>query len=258
MSEDIKDPHRFSDPKITSSGDIEYRMALEEYFQKSIGSYTEKLLNFPKYVPRPAIMRFLCKYEIFKQILDVQGSIIECGVLFGGGLLSWAQLSAILEPNNHQRRIIGFDTFSGFTSVLKEDKSTGTSKHAKKGGFAIDSLNDLKECIRLYDLNRPLKHIEKVKLIKGDIKETIPGFIQNNPHTVVSLLYLDVDVFEPTLVALDYLMSRIPKGGIIAFDELNAEGYPGETLAVMQKLGINNLRIKRLTFGTQISYVIIE
>ena len=253
-----KDPHRFHDPKLTSRADIEHRLALEDYFSKSVGSNVEKLLNFTKYVPRPAIMRFLCKYEIFKQILNVQGSIIECGVLFGGGLMTWAQLSTILEPINHQRKIIGFDTFSGFPSIAKEDKAVGASEQAKLGGWGIDSFQDLEECIRLYDKNRPLSHIQKVKLVKGDIKQTVPQFIKENPHTVISLLYLDVDIFEPTLVALERFVPRVPKGGIIAFDELNAEGYPGETIAVLQKLGINNLRIQRPIFGTYISYAIIE
>lgn len=258
MTMSKEDPHRFHDPKLTSEADIEYRAALEDYFSKSVGSNVEKLLNFTKYVPRPAIMRFLCKYEIFKQTLNVQGSIIECGVLFGGGLMTWAQLSTILEPINHQRRIIGFDTFSGFPSIAEEDKAVGASEHAKSGGLGIDAFQDLQECIRVYDTNRPLSHIEKVKLVKGDIKETVPQFIKENPHTVISLLYLDVDIFEPTLVALEHFVPRIPKGGIIAFDELNAEGYPGETIAVLQKLGINNLRIQRPIFGTYISYAVVE
>lgn len=252
-----KDPHRFHDSKMSAQGDTEYRISLEDYFSRSIGSNVEKLQNFTKYVPRPDINRFLCKYEIFKQILTVQGSIIECGVLFGGGLMAWAQLSAILEPLNHQRKIIGFDTFSGFTSVVEEDK-TGTSEHAKLGGFAIDSFQDLQEGIRLYDMNRPLSHIKKIKLVKGDMKETVPQFIQENPHTVISLLYLDVDVFEPTSIALEYFVPRIPKGGIIAFDELNADIFPGETMAVINKLGISNLRIQRFPFGTRMSYAIVE
>lgn len=253
-----KDPHRFHDPKITTERDIEYRIALKEYFSKSIGSNIEKLLNFTKYVPRPAIMRFLCKYEIFMHVLNVQGSIIECGVLFGGGLMTWAQLSAILEPMNHQRKIIGFDTFSGFTSIVEEDKASSASELVRPGGLAIDSFQDLQECIRIYDMNRPLAHIEKLKLVGGNIKETVPQFIKENPHIVVSLLYMDVCLFEPTSVALEYFVPRIPKGGIIAFDELNAEAFPGETIAVMKKLGINNLRIQRFAFGTSISYAIVE
>ena len=33
-----KDPHRFREAKITTEYDTEYRVALEEYFPKSIGS----------------------------------------------------------------------------------------------------------------------------------------------------------------------------------------------------------------------------
>jgi len=253
-----KDPYRFHHPRLTSRSDTEYRVALEEYFPKSIGSNVEKFMNFPKYVPRSAIMRLLCKYEIFKKILNVQGSVIECGVLFGGGLMTWAQLSAILEPMNHQRTIIGFDTFSGSTPIREEEKGETSSALYKPGDVTIDSFQDLQECIRIYDIGRPLSHIEKVRLVRGDIKETVPQFIKDNPHLVVSLLYLDVDVFEPTSVALEYFVPRIPKGGIIAFDELNAESYPGETIAVIEKLGLNSLRIRRLTFGTYISYAIVE
>ena len=190
--------------------------------------------------------------------MQTPGSIVECGVLFGGGLLAWAQLSAILEPMNHQRKIIGFDTFSGFTSVAEEDKASSTPEHVRPGGLAIDSFQDLQECIRIYDMNRPLSHIAKLKLVRGDIKETVPQLMKENPHLVVSLLYLDVCLFEPTSIALEYFVPRIPKGGIITFDELNSEAFPGETIAVMKKLGINNLRIQRFAFGTSISYAIIE
>jgi hypothetical protein len=253
-----KDPYRFRHPRLTSQSDTEYRIALEEYFSNSTGSNIEKLLNFPKYVPRPAIMRLLCRYEIYKNILNVQGSVIECGVLFGGGLMTWAQLSAILEPMNHQRRIIGFDTFIGSTTILEKDKGETSSELYKAGDYTIDTFQDLQECKRIHDIGRPLSHIEKVKLVQGDIKETVPQFIKDNPHLVVSLLYLDVVLYEPTAIALEYFVPRMPKGSIIGFDELNADAAPGETAAVIERLGINNLRIQRPTFGTQISYAIVE
>ncbi len=122
----------------------------------------------------------------------------------------------------------------------------------------MDAYEDLIECIRLYDKNRFLKHIEKVKLVKGDIRITLPKYLEENPHTVVSLLYLDFDTFEPTVIALKHLVPRIPKGGIIAFDELNHEVWPGETVAVIQELGLNNLRIERFPFGSTVSYAVIE
>ena len=254
---DKESASRRYEAKLTSDKYIDYLDALNDYFSKTSGAYLERLENFPKYVPRGILARFIAKYEILKKVLTVQGSIIECGVLYGGGLMTWAQLSAILEPANHQRRIIGFDTFSGFPSISKEDQSS-TSEFCKEGELGVDSYQDLLECIRIYDMARFLGHIEKVMLVKGDIKETIPRYIDQNPHTVVSLLYLDVDLFEPTAVALKHIVPRMPKGGVIAFDELNLPTWPGETQAVMQQLGINSLRIQRFRFGTSISYAVIE
>jgi hypothetical protein len=45
------------------------------------------------------------------------------------------------------------------------------------------------------------------------------------------------------LVALQNFRPRIPKGGVIVFDELNSELWHGETIAVMEEIGIANLRI---------------
>jgi hypothetical protein len=252
-----KDPSRFLEPARTTQKEIEFRIELEKYFKKSIGSNVEKLQNFAKYVPTQDLRKFICRYEVFKKILHIHGSIVECGVLYGGGLMTWAQLGEILEPLNHTRNIIGFDTFSGFVSLSDKD-NTGTASQGKKRGLAINSYHDLLEGIKLYDKNRFLGHIPKVKLVKGDIKATLPKYLKENPHLVVSLLWLDFDVYEPTLVALKQLVPRIPKGGIIAFDELNHEVWPGETIAVMEEIGLNNLKIKRFPFGGTMSYAIIE
>lgn len=253
----LQDPSRFLEPSRTTTNEIQFRVSLEDYFSNSIGNNVEKLQNFTKYVPTQDLRKFLCRYELFRKILHVHGSIVECGVLYGGGLMAWAQLSEIFEPLNHLRNIIGFDTFAGFVSVSEMDK-TGTAFQGKNGGLAIDTYGDLLKSIALYNKNRFLNHIEKIKLVKGDVAESLPRYLKANPHLVVSLLYLDFDIYEPTVVALKNLVTRIPKGGIIAFDELNHEVWPGETIAVMQEIGINNLRIERLPFGSTMSYAVIE
>lgn len=238
-----------------SNTNVEYLNGLSKYFENSVGTTLDKLENFQKYVPRSSISRFLTKYEIFKKIIEVQGAVVECGVFYGGGLMSWAQLSAILEPSNHQRRIIGFDTFSGFPSIADEDITGKSSELCKKDCFSADSFDDLNECIRLYDKTRFLNHINKLELVKGDILETVPKYLKDNPHLIVSLLYLDADIYKPTKAALDWFLPRMPKGSIIAFDELNREMWPGETIATLEKFDINKMEIKRFKFGTSISYV---
>lgn len=231
--------------------------AVEEYFERSIGSVFEKLENFPKYVRRESLSRFLYKAEIFRKVLEVQGSVVEVGVLWGGGLMTMAKLSAIYEPLNYQRRIIGFDTFSGFPNLSEKDAG-GKSRHLKVGGLAVDSKSDIEEAVELFDQNRFLNHLPKVELVRGDATETIPEYLKKNPHLVVSLLHLDVDIYEPTKVALEYLVPRMPKGAIIMFDELNVDLWPGETLAVLDSLGLKNLRIQRVNYQTVASYAVLE
>ncbi|MBF0611999.1 MAG: class I SAM-dependent methyltransferase [Magnetococcales bacterium] len=217
-----------------------------------------KIEAFPKYVSRQTFAKVLAKYEIFKRILPVHGSIVECGVLNGAGLMTWAKLSSIFEPVNHVRRIIGFDTFSGFPSVSEEDTRTGTFHGMQAGQMVGSSIEDIEKAIHVYDLNRPLSHIPKVELVQGDMCETAESYLQNNPHLVVALLYLDFDLYAPTKKALEVFVPRMPKGAIIAFDELNAKVFPGETLAVVETLGINKLRIERFPFDSYTSFAVIE
>ena len=249
------------DPVTQTAGDYSFRSNLEDYYESSPGSPVEKLENFAKYVPRQNLARFLARYEIFKKILDVQGSIVECGVLFGGGLMSFAKLSAILEPYNFQRRIIGFDSFTGFPSISEQDQrglAERKSKHMKPGGFGVEgAYADILKSVEVFDQNRFLNHFPKVDVIRGDFQQTGPQYLADHPHLIISCLYLDFDLYEPTKLALDYFYSRMPKGGVIVFDELNEEAFPGETIAVAERLMLGTLRIRRFPFEPRISYAVI-
>lgn len=245
------------EPKNQSADDLTQFQQMNDLFLGSHGSLVEKLDAFPKFATRQSLAKFLTKYEIFKQVLDVNGSIVEGGVLHGGGTLAWAKLSSILEPINHTRKVIGFDTFSGFPSVAAEDLTGGTSSHFHVGGLTGSPKEDVEKAIRLYDVNRPLKHIPKVELVEGDACLTAQQYLQDNPHLVVSVLYLDVDLYEPTKALIEAFLPRMPKGSIIAFDELNAKMFPGETVAVADAIGINNLYIKRFPFDSYVSYAVL-
>jgi hypothetical protein len=70
----------------------------------------------------------------------------------------------------------------------------------------------------VYDSTRFLGHVNKVQCIKGDAVVTIPDFVRDNPHVVVSLLFLDFDLYEPTVTALETFLPRMPRGAILAFD----------------------------------------
>ena len=247
----------FREPKLQSPADLEQLRLAGEVFGAAGEPIPDRIDAFPKFASRRAIAKFLARSEIFKRTLGVNGSIVECGVLHGAGLFTFAQLSAIHEPYNHTRRVIGFDTFAGVPAVHAADTRTGSSSHLSSGALAGSTEAELRRAIGLFDANRPLSHIPKIELVAGDLRETAAAYVAANPHLVVSLLYLDVDLYEPTLAALRAFMPRMGKGSVIGFDELNAQTFPGETLAAEEALGLRNLKLERFPFDPYISYCVL-
>lgn len=243
-----------------TSNDTYFKDRISQHFSKSSGTFLDKLNNFSRYVPRQTLSIFLAKNELFNKILYTHGCIVECGVFMGGGLFTWAQLSSIYEPFNHNRRIIGFDTFSGFPKLTKKDTTDSDTEknHKNAGSYNFSADEELRSCAEIHDFNRPLGHIQKIEFIKGNAINTIPNYLEKNSHLVVSLLYLDFDLYEPTKVALEFFIPRMPKGSVIAFDELNQKQWPGETLAVLETIGIKNIKIQRFNFTPSLSYAVIE
>jgi Macrocin-O-methyltransferase (TylF) len=225
-------------------------------FERNPDSIEIKLENFPKYVRRQHLKRFLTLYEIFKRLLPVKGSIVECGVFRGFSLMTWAKLSTILEPENLIRKVYGFDTYEGFPSL--HEKDANASYNHEVGHFFTNSHEELSELVDAYDGDRFLGHIEKVQLIKGDCTKTIPTFIEQNPHLLVSMLFIDLDLYEPTKIALENFLPRMHKGSILAFDELDNPQWPGETLALLETMGLRNLKIETIPGDPYIGFAVLD
>lgn len=228
---------------------------IAEVFEHSNDELSVRLANFPRYARRQHVTRFAALYELFKLVLPVKGSVVECGVFRGFSFATFMQLSAALEPNNLTRRIYGFDTFEGFASVSAADAPERTG--ARSGDLSSDSFEELSRLIEIYDDDRFLGHVPKAHLVRGDVLETIPRFVEENQHLVVSLLFLDMDLYEPTAMALRHFVPRMPKGSVLAFDELDNPIWPGETSAVLDGLGIGGLELRRFEFDPYISYAVL-
>lgn len=231
----------------------------EDYFEDSIGSTLSKIMAFPKHVTRQMMSKLLARYEIFKKILSVHGSIVEVGVCAGNGTFSYAHFSAILEPYNYTRKIIGFDTFEGFTEPTKKDR-VYEIEHMKKGAYNSGGYyENMQEAIKLFDANRPLGHMQKIELVKGPVKDTLGPYIKNHPELIVSLLSLDVGLEETTTPVLELLYDRMPKGGIVTFDTVGFKGFPGQNIGLYEFFkGFSNLRIERMHFEPARTYFIKE
>ena len=210
--------------------------------------------------------RLLSMYEIYKRILNVKGSIVELGVGSGGHINAFLLLRRVLEPWNSSRRIIGFDMFGG--GIPSEGPEDAVHSDTGMPGTAVggSDYGDTREAIEavaaqlsdIYELPTQ-KQTEGpiLELVKGDIKDTLPDFIERRPHLIVSLLSLDADMYMPTRLGLELLLPRMPSGAVIVFDELDAMRWPGETRAVLDVLGISNLRLERVPWERDQCYAVL-
>ena len=204
------------------------------------------------FASRQLVTEIVTRIKIFEKILDVQGDIIECGTFQGNNLMLFAHLSSIFEPYSFNRKIYGFDTFEGFKSISKYDP-----KDINENTFSNTNLNILKKAINLFDLNRSVGHINKINIIKGDATKTIPNFYKKNKNLLISLLYIDFDIFEPTKTALDFFASSVVKGGIIVFDQINYDKFRGESLAFKDYFKANKHKLKKFIHDPFVGYIIM-
>ena len=76
----------------------------------------------------------------------------------------------------------------------------------------------------LIELTEIIEHkkFQNITLNKGDIFKTIPEHLSTRPHLKISLLHLDMDIYEPTIFALKNLWDGVSNGGIVVIDDYNA------------------------------------
>ena len=246
----------------------QFRAASELFFEDVGGEWNKETIRpagtidliealeaFPRYVSKACLSKLLLRTDIFRNhVLPIHGDIVECGVLHGASLFLWAKLSAIFEPVNHTRRIVGFDTFEGFQTF--HDKDAGTP--FKPGDLRGLSLERMTAAVDVFDLNRPLSHIPKVELVKGDLAQTAKEYVAANPHLIVAMLNLDVDLYEPTMAALEAFVPLMPRGGVIIFDEAAYKNFPGESVALREYFKGKIPKLQRMPYTSMTSFAVLE
>ena len=213
--------------------------------------------NLGLFLDAKALSRILMMDFLYKQILETEGVVMELGTRWGQNTTLFQTFRGIYEPFNRHRKVIGFDTFEGFPSLRPED---GNSEMMTQGNLSLTPgyLNFLKDLLKVHEGLNPLSHVEKTFLVKGDATQTLPSFLEENPQTVIALAYFDFDIYQPTFDCLKAIAPRLTKGSVVAFDEVNDPDSPGETLALMDAVGLRNIRLKRHRHASRVSYYVVE
>ena len=238
-----------SPPELKSADDLTAILLESDFPRPELTSILRTFLT------RQMLSRLLMLDELYRLIVDVPGSVVQCGVRWGGDLVAFANLRGIHEPYNYSRRILGFDTFEGLFGVTDKDrKDLGIND--KRFLVIDDYAKLLVRILRHHESNAPIGHIEKTSVHTGDAAKMIPAFLKGNPGEIIALLYLDMDIYAPTVAVLKACWDRIPRGGVVVFDELTHSAYPGEAIALLEHLGLGRGQLRRSRYGSVSGYLV--
>ena len=172
--------------------------------------------------------KLLHRFQHFLNVKDLPGDIVEIGVFKGSGISSFLKFIDIF-CNTSNKKVIGFDIFNVKKSkeILDNDKEIDRDSM----NFIYDRVdhNDLSLKSVQVRLNNTSISSDKFILVEGDVEDTIPNFLKENPGLRISLLYIDVDIERPTYIALKHLWDRVLPGGVIIFDEFEYHKYSEST-----------------------------
>ena len=217
----------------------------------------EMLRNMGLFLVPQTLSRILFMDFLYRQILEVQGVILDFGTRWGQNLSLFTSMRGIYEPFNRLRKIVGFDTFEGFRKLSGED---GGGRMMSEKNYAVTSGYEeyLAKIINIQEQESPLPHVKKHEIVKGDASEEVKKYLERNPETVVAMAYFDFDLYEPTKECLVAIRERLTRGSVLGFDELNDHECPGETAALKEVFGLDRYAVRRFPHNARTSYLVVS
>ncbi len=230
-----------------SHAQLSNRDDLYKSFQKTPLPSNDLMFNLGLYTRSSLLVKFLVMNQLYERIQNIPGHIVELGVWWGQNIILMENLRAIHEPFNKQRKIIGFDTFTGY-SAPKNDQKDKPSDVWNEGSYSTttDYKEYLEELIKIHESNNILGHSTgHHQLIEGDVSQSVPRYLEKHPETMVALAYFDIGLYEPTIAALKSLKPHLMPGSVILLDELTWSESPGEAIAYKEAFSRNEYTIEK-------------
>jgi len=177
--------------------------------QNTYNSYNDLIFSGDSRVMNKMIKRI----ELYLKVKDLIGDVIEFGVFKGAGIGLFLNLKVMYEPNSLMK-VIGFDMFNSTKLIntldgLNKSMMTTVLNRANTNELSLEGVTK-----RLSNFNS-----NSYKLIEGDGVITSKTFDLENPGARIKLLYMDIDLGDPTYKILVTLWNKVVKGGIVIFDE---------------------------------------
>lgn len=151
--------------------------------------------------------------QFLKQALPIEGDIFEAGVGSGGS--GRLMLNLCLEAKVSKTLWL-LDTFAGYRKVDAERDGS----HVKVDQCKCENRDYVAALLQ----NKTMP----VHLIEG----LIPATLEQVKTSTIAFAHIDVNLYEPTRASTEFCLNRMPKGGVIVFDDYSWPSTIGARQAI--------------------------
>lgn len=220
--------------------DKKYFDSLEIMLQMDIDK-KDLIFQFPVFVGQVNLGRYLFFYDLYKQVLNLNGHIADVGTYKGASFLFMAKLIKLFEPYN-TTQVHGFDWFEGMKPSTQDDLS---QVNRYKADYEV-----LKKIIHIQSL-------EDVAILhKMDSTQELDTFFSTNPHLRFKMVFIDCGISGVLEKSLENFWPRLVKGGILIMDHYNSEVSRTESDWVDKFIGSNY--IQQMPFNRQPTAYVVK
>jgi hypothetical protein len=222
---------------------------LRELLKKHVDDH-DLIANLGAFGRRMHFMKAFAHYEVFKLVQDLPGDIVECGVYKGSSLLAFARFVETFCTGDRTRKVLGFDHFKGLADRSDKDGLNERVGNTADGWNPAQFRETLFALVEAFNKDSFVPARARIELVDGDVRETAPAYAAEHPGLRIALLHLDMDLYEPTLAALEAFWPRLLTGGVVLLDEYAIREWPGETEALEAFFGGKPPRIRKFGWAS--------
>jgi len=179
-------------------------------------------------------------------------------------------MAMFLKQLGSDKKIYGFDSFSGFSAFNEKDSLSNFSSYNIDGGFSANVLNRYEILSSIKSKLHPMKineenistssnfsdtsldsikkkidllGLDNIVLIDGDFKQTLPIYFEKHEVNIFAA-NLDCDLYDGYEIALPFIWDNLIEGGYVHLDEYYSLKFPGAKIACDQFFKRKNISVK--------------
>lgn len=179
--------------------------------------------------------------QFFRATAGRGGNVAECGVFRGLSAYVFCRYRRLLEPGFAGAGFQLFDSFEGLSELAEQDSverpgDAFIGAESRRRGAFQGSI----EAVR-----GTLEEFPEISYRKGWIPASLAGVAEAQ----YAFVHIDVDLYEPTLGAIEYFYPRLAVGGAIVCDDYAFLHWPGAKRGIDEYCVPRGIPVVPLTTG---------